>query len=114
MCNPNNNNNSTILQHLHQSEECNGELNDFEIIGKAKNDFCLRIKESLLIQKFKPSLNLKEKSILLMVISWLGMFVRIFVLSLYSLYIVLMCSPLLSISCTLITLYLCTHIIVIY
>ena len=33
---PNNNNNLTILQHLHRSEECNGELNDFEIIGKAK------------------------------------------------------------------------------
>ena len=49
--NNNNNNNSTILQHLHQSEE----LNDFEITtGKAKNDFCLRIKESLLYK----SLNL--------------------------------------------------------
>ena len=57
MYNPNNNKNSTILHHLHQFEEFNGELNDFEIIGKAKNDFCLCIKESLLIQKFKPSLN---------------------------------------------------------
>ena len=35
----------------------------FEIIGKANNDFCLRIKESLLIQRFKPSLNLKDKGI---------------------------------------------------
>ena len=49
--NPKNNNNSTILDHLHQAEECNGELNDFEMIGKANNDFCLRIKESLLIYK---------------------------------------------------------------
>ena len=57
MYNPNNNNNSTTLQHLHQSEECNGELNDFQIIGKVKNDICLRIKESLLVQKFKASLN---------------------------------------------------------
>ena len=61
--NAKNNNNSTILDHLHQAEECNGELNDFVIIGKANNDFCLRIKESLLIQRFKPSLNLKDKSI---------------------------------------------------
>ena len=53
--NPNNNNNSGILDHLHQSEECNGDLNNFEIIGRANNDFYLRIKESLLIKKFKPT-----------------------------------------------------------
>ena len=29
--NPKDNNNSTILDHLHQAEECNRELNDFEI-----------------------------------------------------------------------------------
>ena len=56
-------NNTTILDHLQQAEECNGELNDFEIIGKANNDFCLHIRESLLIQRFKPSFNLKDKSI---------------------------------------------------
>ena len=89
----------TILQHLHQFEECNGELNDFEIVGEARNDFCLHIKESLLIQKFKSSLKRKKNSIvtLLKVISRSGRFVRIFVLS----YSILMCSLLLSISCTL-------------
>ena len=53
MYNPNNNNNSTILQHLHQSKECNGELNDIEIIEKAKNDFYLLIKELLLIENLR-------------------------------------------------------------
>ena len=61
--NPNNGNNSIILDHLHQSEECNGNLDNFEIIGKANNDYFLRIKESLLIKKFKPLLNSKDKSI---------------------------------------------------
>ena len=42
---------------------CHGKLDDFDIIGKADNDFFLRIKESLLIKKFKPTLNLKGKSI---------------------------------------------------
>ena len=61
--NPNNNNNSGILEHLHQSDECNGNLESFEIIGRANNDFYLRIKESLLIKRFKPTINSKEKSI---------------------------------------------------
>lgn len=60
--NPNNNNNTSILNHIRQSD-CNGEFNDFAIIGQARNDFCLRIKESLLIQKFKPDLNNKINSI---------------------------------------------------
>ena len=63
--NPNNNNNSGILDHLHETYECNGTLDNFEIIGKANNDFFLRIKESLLIKKDKPTINSKEKSILL-------------------------------------------------
>ena len=61
--NPNNNNNSGILEHLHQRDECNGNLECFEIIGMANNDFFLRLKESLLIKKFKPTINSKEKSI---------------------------------------------------
>ena len=54
--NPNNTNNTSVLEHLHQSHECNGSLDCFEIIGGAKNDFFLRIKESLLIKKIKPTL----------------------------------------------------------
>ena len=61
--NPNNNNNSGILDHLHEKNGCNGTLDDFEIIGQANNDFFLRIKESLLIKKFKPTINSKEKSV---------------------------------------------------
>ena len=60
--NPKNLNNSTVLDHLNQSKECNGSLDNFEIIGRAKNDFFLLIKESLLIHKFKPSLNTRDKS----------------------------------------------------
>ena len=61
--NPKNNNNSGILDHLHAKDECNGTLDNFEIIGKANNDYFLRIKESLLINKYKPTINSKEKSI---------------------------------------------------
>ena len=57
-----NNNNTAILNHLRQSE-CNGDINDFEITGRAKNYFFLRIKGSLLIKKFKPDLNNKVISI---------------------------------------------------
>ena len=36
-----------------------GNLDDFEIIGResSRNDFFLRVKESLLIKRHKPSLN---------------------------------------------------------
>ena len=61
--NPKNTNNTSILDHLHQSRGCHGSLDNFELIGGAKNDFCLRIKESLLIKKFKPKLNQSGKSI---------------------------------------------------
>ena len=62
--NPQNINNTTVLDHIHQSEGCNGSLDSFEIIGSAKNDFFLRIKESLLIKTVKPTLlNRNGKSI---------------------------------------------------
>ena len=37
--NPRNDNNTAILEHLHQSAKCNGNLDNFEIIGKADIDF---------------------------------------------------------------------------
>ena len=46
--NPKNNNNSTILDHLHQAKECNGELNDFEIIGKLTTTFAYALKNRYL------------------------------------------------------------------
>ena len=61
--NPNNTNNTGILDHVHQAIGCNGKLENFEIIGGAKNDFCLRIKESILIQKYKPTINSTSISI---------------------------------------------------
>ena len=61
--NPNNSNNSGILDHIHKGGGCHGDLDSFEIIGGARNDYFLRVKESLLIQKFKPTINSKSKSI---------------------------------------------------
>ena len=54
--NPDNSNNTTVLNHINQSNQCKGNLDSFEIIGSARNDFFLRIKESLLIKKIKPCL----------------------------------------------------------
>ena len=60
--NPKNLNNTSVLNHLHQ-RGCRGELANFEIIGGARNDFFLKVKESLLIKKFKPTLlNQSSKS----------------------------------------------------
>ena len=61
--NPNNSNNSMVLNHLRLSEQCNGSLDNFVIIGQARNDYHLRIKESLLIKKFQPNLNNKVNSV---------------------------------------------------
>ena len=61
--NPNNGNNTAILNHINTSSGCVGNLENFDIIGNASNDFHLCLKESLLIKKFKPSLNKSVKSI---------------------------------------------------
>ena len=54
--NPKNTNNTVVLDHINQSGQCSGTLDSFELIGGARNDFFLRIKESLLIKKIKPTL----------------------------------------------------------
>ena len=54
--NPANSNNTTVLNHINQKSTCKGTLDSFDIIGRARNDFFLRIKESLLIKKIKPTL----------------------------------------------------------
>ena len=54
--NPRYTNNTTVLDHINRPNDCSGTLNSFEIIGGAKNDFFLKIKESLLIKKVKPTL----------------------------------------------------------
>ena len=54
--NPSYSNNTAVLSHLHEKESCNGTLDSFDIVGGAKNDFFLKIKETLLIKKVKPTL----------------------------------------------------------
>ena len=53
---------STVAKHL---QHCNhtASIEDFQIISKARNDFLLRIKESLLILKENPGLNTSADSI---------------------------------------------------
>ena len=60
--NPKNPNNSAVLDHL-QKCKCTASINDFKVIGSAKNDYHLRIKESLVIHKDNPVLNKNVNSI---------------------------------------------------
>ena len=62
--NQNNVNNSTVLTHINTQCKHNHSpsVNDFSIIGSANSDDLLCIKESLLIQKFKPQLNINDQS----------------------------------------------------
>ena len=53
---------TVIRKHCHQCEHyCI--VDNFKIVGNATNDFCLKLKESLLILKMKPSLNIAQESI---------------------------------------------------
>ena len=53
---------TVIRKHCHQSEHyCT--VDNFKIVGNATNDFYLKLKESLLILKMKPSLNIAQESI---------------------------------------------------
>ena len=47
------------------SNEHRCSVNNFEIVGTAVNDFKLKLKESLLILKIKPCLNIAQESMLL-------------------------------------------------
>ena len=51
------NNTTEVRKHIHDCGHVSS-FDNFEIIGQAGNDFHLRIKESLLIKKWKPSLNI--------------------------------------------------------
>ena len=59
--NPNNNNNTTVLNHIN-CNNCNNTLDSFRIVGSAKNNYNLCLKESLLIQLYKFNLNKNVKS----------------------------------------------------
>ena len=60
--NANYKNNSAILNHVN-CQKCVGKEENFKIIGSATNDFHLLLKESLLINKQKPSLNTSDNSL---------------------------------------------------
>ena len=57
-----NNNNTAVLNHINKDSSCNATLNDFRIMGSAKNDYFLCLKESLMIQVHKYNLNNSVKS----------------------------------------------------
>ena len=59
--NPNNGNNTAILNHINHNK-CVGKEENFQIIGSAKTDSLLCIKETLLIHKDKPQINTNERS----------------------------------------------------
>ena len=58
---PENKNNTTVLNHIN-CNNCHATLDNFRIIGSARNDYTLCLKESLLIQLHKPALNKNVKS----------------------------------------------------
>ena len=59
--NPQNNNNTAVLNHI-KCNNCAANLENFRIIGSARNDYKLCLKESLLIQLHKYDLNTSVKS----------------------------------------------------
>ena len=52
---------TSIRKHIHHSAH-NADAGDFKIIGNAANDYHLKLKESLMIAKLKPSLNIASES----------------------------------------------------
>ena len=54
--NPSYTNNTAVRTHLNQTDGCSATLDSFDIVGGAKNDFFLKIKETLLIRKVRPTL----------------------------------------------------------
>ena len=54
-------NNSGILEHLHHSGNCNGDINSFEITGGTRNAFFLCIEESLLYRSLSLTLTQRVK-----------------------------------------------------
>ena len=91
--NPDNSNNTTVLNHINQSNQCKGNLDSFEIIGSARNDFFLRIKESLLIKKIKPCLlNPNSQSVPLHLFDWvLRIWVSLFIVIVILLWCLWLC-----------------------
>ena len=53
---------TAIAKHCHEHVHASS-MDDFKIIGNATNRFHLKLKESLLISKLKPSLNVAKESV---------------------------------------------------
>ena len=53
---------TSVTRHCHGANDHTNYLSRFQIVGQGHNDFFLRIKESLLIHKDRPSLNKDEYS----------------------------------------------------
>ena len=53
---------TAIRKHCYQHQH-NSRLDNFQVLGNAVNNFHLKLKESLLILKMKPSLNIAEESV---------------------------------------------------
>ena len=56
---------TAIRKHCHHKDH-RADINCFSLIGSASNKFHLKLKESLLILKMKPSLNIAKESMPLM------------------------------------------------
>ena len=77
--NPSYPNNTAVRNHLNRSNRCSATLQSFDIIGSARNDFFLKIKETLLIKKDKPTiLNPNGRSVPLLLFDWSGHRGRVF------------------------------------
>ena len=61
--NPLNKNNSAILSHINCKTKCIGKEENFKIIGSARTDPLLCIKETLIIHKNKPKINTSYGSV---------------------------------------------------
>ena len=55
----------SLVPTLHAKGKCyiNNSIDDFRIIGKEKDRHLIRLKESIFINHFKPSLNTKEDNV---------------------------------------------------
>ena len=54
---------TTVLDHTKKCQT-KAKRDDFQIIGRDNNsEYCLRVKESLLIHKYRPQLNIKSQSV---------------------------------------------------
>ena len=52
---------TAVRKHIHDSNHLSS-IDDFQIIGSSRNNYHLRIKESILISMWKPTLNIAKES----------------------------------------------------